>query len=125
MEDRPGLAAIALTIDTLVITAIVNDCGFHQLFERKIEALRNLGDIFITYSTSGNSQNIINDLKVARFFDLVSVGSTGNCKELMCSICDYLLEVPSSSTPRIPKGHLLSGHILYALIKNESFPFID
>ncbi|NDB69620.1 MAG: SIS domain-containing protein [Methylocystaceae bacterium] len=66
MVERPGLAAIALTTDTSVITAIGNGYGFDQLFARQIEALGNPGDIFIAYSTSGNSQNIINGLKVAR-----------------------------------------------------------
>ena len=125
MVDRPGLAAIALTTDTSVITAIGNDYGFDHLFARQIEALGNPGDIFIAYSTSGNSENIINGLKVARSLGLVSVGLTGNRKGLMCSMCDHLLEVPSSSTPRIQEGHLLLGHTLCALIENELFPLAD
>lgn len=122
MKNRPALAAIALTTDTSVITAIGNDYGFDHLFARQIEALGRPGDIFIAYSTSGNSSNIINALKVARSLGLVCVGFTGNRRGLMCTLCDYLLEVPSSSTPRIQEGHLLLGHTLCALIENVLFP---
>lgn len=121
MFDRPGMAAIALTTDTSVITAIGNDYGYEELFARQIQSLGQAGDIFIAYSTSGNSKNILNGLKAARLLGLVCVGFTGNRKGQICKMCDHILEVPSHSTPRIQEGHLLLGHTLCALIEDALF----
>lgn len=119
--DRPGLPAIALTTDTSIITAIGNDYGYEKLFSRQIQALGNPGDIFIAYSTSGKSKNILAALREARNKNLVCIGFSGNQGGEMTELCDYLLEVPSSSTPKIQEGHLVLGHILCGLIEQEIF----
>jgi len=119
--DRPGLPAVALTTDTSIITAIGNDYGYEKLFSRQIQALGNPGDIFVAYSTSGKSQNIIAALEEAKNKNLVCIGFTGNQVGKMSSLCDYLFEVPSSSTPKIQEGHLALGHILCGLIEREIF----
>lgn len=119
--DRPGLPAIALTTDTSIITAIGNDYGYEKLFSRQIQALGNPGDIFIAYSTSGKSKNILAALSEARNKNLVSIGFTGNQGGEMTELCDYLFEVPSSNTPKIQEGHLVLGHILCGLIEQEIF----
>lgn len=119
--DRPGLPAIALTTDTSILTAIGNDYGYENLFTRQIQALGRKGDIFIGYSTSGKSPNIIRAFEEAKSRGLVCVGFTGSRGGPMKDICDYLLEVPSIDTPKIQEGHLVLGHILCGLIENAMF----
>jgi D-sedoheptulose 7-phosphate isomerase len=119
--DRPGLAAVALTTDTSIMTAIGNDYGYEELFVRQIQALGNAGDAFIAYSTSGKSPNIVRALEEARARKLVCIGFTGNRRGPMNLLCDYCLEVPSSDTPRIQEGHLLLGHLLCGLVERAIF----
>lgn len=119
--DRPGLPAIALTTDTSIVTAIGNDYGYEKLFERQIQAHGNYGDVFIGYSTSGESQNILNAFAESRKRGLVCIGLTGNRGGSMRDVCDYLLEIPSADTPKIQEGHAVLGHILCGLIENAIF----
>lgn len=119
--DRPGLSAIALTTDTSILTAIGNDYGYERLFARQIQAHGSKGDIFIGYSTSGKSPNILSAFEEARSRGLVCVGLTGNCGGPMRELCDILLEVPSNNTPKIQEGHLVLGHILCGLIEEALF----
>ncbi|MBT4147161.1 MAG: D-sedoheptulose 7-phosphate isomerase [Gammaproteobacteria bacterium] len=123
--DRPALSAIALTTDTSILTAIGNDYGYDSLFVRQIQANGNKGDIFIGYSTSGQSPNILNAFKEARIREMVCIGFTGNKGGQMCGLCDYLLEVPSSDTPKIQEGHLVLGHILCGLVESTMFKAPD
>ena len=120
MFDRPGLPAIALTTDTSIITAIGNDYGYESLFSRQIQALGKSGDIFIAYSTSGKSPNILNALVEAKV-GIKSIGLTGNKKAEMNNLCDIVLEVPSADTPKIQEGHLVIGHIICGIIENNIF----
>ena len=119
--DRPGLPAIALTVDTSIVTAIGNDYGYVKLFERQLQSLAQPGDIFFAYSTSGNSPNIIRALEFAKTHSITSIGFTGNRKGAMNALCDHLLEIPSVSTPKIQEGHLVIGHIICGLIEKVIF----
>jgi D-sedoheptulose 7-phosphate isomerase len=119
--DRPGLPAIALTTDSSILTAIGNDYGYERLFSRQVQAHGNKGDVFVGYSTSGKSPNILSAFEEARKRGLVCIGLTGNRGGPMRDLCDYLLEVPSSDTPKIQEGHLVLGHILCGLIENAMF----
>ena len=119
--DRPGLPAIALTTDTSILTAIGNDYGYEKLFARQIQAHGQKGDIFIAYSTSGTSPNVIFALEEAHKYGLICVGLTGSNGGLMRNLCHYLLEVPSGSTPRIQECHAILGHILCGLVENAIF----
>jgi len=119
--DRPGLPAIALTTDTSILTAIGNDYGYEALFARQVQAHGNQGDVLIGYSTSGTSPNILRAFDEAHTGGLVCVGLTGNRGGSMRELCDYLLEVPSSNTPKIQEGHLVLGHILCGLVENAIF----
>tara|TARA_B100000214_G_scaffold139002_1_gene99275 strand:+ start:417 stop:995 length:579 start_codon:yes stop_codon:yes gene_type:complete len=121
MFDRPGLPAIALTTDTSILTAIGNDYGYDCLFSRQIEALGVSGDVFIAYSTSGKSPNILKALIDAKSAGLVTIGLTGNQKASMNDLCDIVLEVPSADTPKIQEGHLIIGHIICGIIENTIF----
>ncbi|MCY7315804.1 MAG: D-sedoheptulose 7-phosphate isomerase [Rubrivivax sp.] len=119
--DRPGLAAVALTTDTSILTAIGNDYGYERLFARQVQALGRAGDIFIAYSTSGASANILAALRTAREAGLVTIGFTGARQAPMPALCDHVLAVPSVNTPEIQAGHLVLGHILCELIESTLF----
>jgi D-sedoheptulose 7-phosphate isomerase len=119
--DRPGLPAIALTTDTSILTAIGNDYGYDKLFARPIQAHGRKGDVFIGYSTSGRSPNILGAFDEARSRGLVCIGFTGNRGGPMRKLCHYLLEVPATDTPKIQEGHLVLGHTLCGLIENALF----
>jgi len=120
--DRPGLPAFALTTDTSVLTAIGNDYGYERLFARQVEAVGGAGDVFFGISTSGRSPNVLNALDVARAKELVTVGMTGQAGGQMPGRCDYLLRVPSQSTPRIQEGHIAIGHAICQIIEAQMFP---
>ena len=119
--DRPGLAAVALTTDTSILTAIGNDYGYEMLFARQVQALGRRGDVFIAYSTSGRSPNILRALQTARAAGLCTVGFTGNREGSLGGLCDHLLAVPAADTPKIQEGHLVLGHILCGLVESALF----
>ena len=115
------MAAVALTTDTSILTAIGNDYGYEHLFSRQISSIANKDDIFIGYSTSGKSANIINAFQEAKDSGLLCIGFTGNNDSPMTQFCDYLFAIPSSLTPKIQEGHLVLGHILCGLIEKNIF----
>lgn len=119
--DRPGLSALALTTDTSILTAIGNDYGYERLFARQVQSHGQRGDVFIAYSTSGKSPNILLALQEARERGMVCIGLTGNRGGPMLELCDFTLEVPSADTPKIQEGHLILGHTLCGLIENAIF----
>jgi D-sedoheptulose 7-phosphate isomerase len=120
--DRPGLPAFALTTDTSVLTAIGNDYGYEQVFARQVEAVGGAGDVFFGISTSGRSPSVLKALDAARGKRLVTVGMTGRAGGQMPERCDYLLRVPSDSTPRIQEGHSAIGHAICQIIEAQMFP---
>lgn len=119
--DRPGLASIALSTDTSIMTAIGNDYGYENLFFRQVQAQGVSGDVFIGISTSGNSKNIIKALELCKEKNIISVGLTGASGGAMNELCDYCIKVPSSCTPRIQEAHILIGHIICAIVEEELF----
>ena len=116
---RKGLPAIALTTDSSILTAIANDFGFQHIFDRQIEALARKEDVVIGISTSGNSENIINALKLASKLSCKTIGLTGQGGGLMNEICDIVVDAPSSNTPRIQEMHIIIGHTICHIIDNE------
>lgn len=119
--DRPGLAAIALTTDTSILTAIGNDYGYERVFARQIEAIGRAGDSFVGISTSGNSPNIIAAFDAARKKGLTTVGLTGKTGGRMRDACHHVLCAPSDVTPRIQECHLATYHLLCALVEEAMF----
>jgi len=119
--DRPGLPSIALTTDTSILTAIGNDYGYEKLFARQVQANGSNGDVFIGISTSGNSKNIIEALKVCKEKNIITVGLTGYSGGMMKEFCDYCICVPSNETPRIQEAHILIGHIICSVVEEEIF----
>jgi D-sedoheptulose 7-phosphate isomerase len=120
--DRAPAAALALTTDTCVLTAIGNDYGYDRVFERQILALGCPGDVLIAISTSGRSPNILRAIGAAREKRLVIVGFTGRIGGEMASRCDLRLHVPSDSTPLIQQIHITAGHLICGLVEERLFP---
>ena len=118
-SDRRGLPAIALTTDTSILTSVGNDYGYDRIFDRQVEALANKGDLIIGISTSGNSQNIVNVLKLGRELDCKTLGFSGREGGVMNELCDVNLIVPSNNTPRIQEMHILFGHIICQIVDDE------
>lgn len=119
--DRPGLAGIALTTDTSVLTAIGNDYGYEHVFRRQVQALARRGDVLIGLSTSGNSPNVVAALVEARSMGVITAGFTGNRNGKMDALCDHLVRIPSSLTPRIQEGHIAVGHTLCGVVEAAMF----
>jgi D-sedoheptulose 7-phosphate isomerase len=119
--DRPPLAAIALTTDSSIHTAIGNDYGYEYIFSRQVQALGRTGDVFIAISTSGNSPNILKAVEAAKSIGLVVIGLTGRSGGKMKAMCDVCLCAPSDSTPRIQECHLVIEHSLCACIEESLF----
>ncbi len=119
--DRPGLASLALTTDTSILTAVANDYGYERLFARQIQANGAAGDMFIAISTSGNSANILEALKECQDKGIITVGLTGETGGKMADLCDYCIKVPSASTPRIQESHILIGHIICSVVEEALF----
>ncbi len=118
---RPPLAAIALTTDTSILTAIGNDYGFEHVFSRQIEALGKGGDVLIAISTSGKSENIIKAMDTAKKMGIKVVGLTGQHEGDMFELSDILYNAPSTSTQEIQEYHIKAGHEFCALIEQEIF----
>jgi D-sedoheptulose 7-phosphate isomerase len=117
--DRRGLAAIALTTDTSILTAISNDYGFDRVFSRQIEALANPGDVTIGISTGGTSVNVVRALKDSAKMKCATIGLSGKSGGNFNEICDVNLIMPSEETSRIQEMHILIGHTICHLIEQE------
>ncbi len=115
-RERHPLPAIALTTDTSILTAVANDYSFMEVFSRQVKALGNQGDVLVGFSTSGKSKNVLDALKVAREKKLLTVGITGKKGGDMIDMCDYVLCVPSDSTPLIQEVHITIAHLLCELV---------
>ena len=118
--DRPALAALSLSTDTSIITAVGNDYGFDQLFARQVEAQGCTGDVFIGISTSGRSKNLVEALSACRAKGITSVAIVG-ANPCPMDDYDYVLHVPSTETPRIQECQTLIGHILCYIVEQELF----
>ena len=120
--DRAPGAAIALTTDSSVLTAIGNDYGYEQLFERQVRGLGRKGDVLIAISTSGRSPNILRAITAARELGVVTIGLTGMSGGEMPAICDLCLRAPSDSTPLIQQIHITAGHVICGLVEERLYP---
>ena len=119
--DRKPLFAEALHVNSSFVTAVANDYGYSQIYSRMVESAGRKDDILLGISTSGNSENIINALKKAKEIGMFTIGFAGNDIGDMGDICDIIIRVPSSNTPRIQESHILIGHIICQLIEEKIF----
>lgn len=114
--ERRGLAAVALTTDTSVLTSLGNDYGMEYVFERQVKALGREGDVLIAITTSGNSRNIHKALQAAREQGVVTVGLLGGTGGTCREICDHAFVVDSNVTARVQEMHITLGHIICGLV---------
>ena len=114
-DDRPALAAIALTTDTSALTAIANDFGFVEVFERQVEALGRRGDVLVCLSTSGSSPNVIHAARAARGRRMRVVALVGPGRCPLDDVADVAIHAPGETSGRIQQGHATLGHLLCTL----------
>jgi D-sedoheptulose 7-phosphate isomerase len=119
-RERRGMASVALTTDSSVLTSVSNDYGFESVFARQVEALCRPGDMLVGLSTSGNSANVLRAMEVAATLGVDRVGLTGGSGGRLREQCELCLVVPSDNTARIQEAHILIGHILCDLVEREA-----
>lgn len=115
--ERPGLAALALTTNTSVLTAAANDYGFDKIFSRQIESLVATGDVLVALSTSGTSSNVLRGAEAGRARGATVVALTGETGGKLAPLADLLINVPSSDPQRIQEAHITIGHIVCSLVE--------
>jgi D-sedoheptulose 7-phosphate isomerase len=118
-KERAAIPAIALTVDSSSLTALGNDYGFEAIFSRQIEALATAKDAVIGISTSGNSQNVIRALNLARNMGAATIGLMGQGGGNMRDCVDICIVVPSDDTARIQEVHITIGHIICEIIEQD------
>jgi D-sedoheptulose 7-phosphate isomerase len=119
--DRNPLPSDALHCNTSYLTAVANDYGYDVVYSRMIKGIGRPGDVLVGLSTSGNSVNIIKALEQARELGMTTIGFTGHSGGSMKAYCDYLVNIPSTDTPRIQEGHITTGHIICQLVEEHLF----
>lgn len=119
--DRPPLDAEALHVNSSYVTAVANDYTYDEIYSRYVNGVGKKGDVLIGISTSGNSENILRALKVAKSKEMVTVAMTGESGGKMKDVVDFLLNVPSTDTPRIQEAHIMLGHIFCQIVEEDLF----
>ena len=119
--DRDPLPSEALHCNSSYMTAVANDYGYDVVYSRIVKGMGKPGDVLIGLSTSGNSVNIIKAMEQAAEIGMINVVLTGESGGKLRNMCDYLINVPSSDTPRIQESHIMIGHIICELVETELF----
>lgn len=117
--NRPGMAGLALTVDTSALTAVGNDFGYEFVFSRQVESLGRAGDVLVGISTSGRSKNVVKAMEVARARGIVTVAMTGANHGPMADLADHWIAIPHTETQKIQEGHIVLGHIFCALVEEQ------
>ncbi len=120
-KDRKALPSEALHCNTSYLTAVANDYSYDVIYSRLIEGVCVQGDVLVGLSTSGNSKNILNAFATAKGMGVITIGMTGAGGGKMKDAGDYLINVPSSDTPRIQESHIMIGHIICELVEANIF----
>ena len=122
--DRPPLNSEALHCNTSYLTAVANDYGYDLIYSRMIDGACHPGDVLVGISTSGNSKNICNAFRKAKELGVITIAMTGASGGEMKDFADFMLNVPSSDTPRIQESHILLGHIICEIVEARMFPCV-
>ncbi len=122
LKDRTPLPAISLTVDTSALTAIGNDYGYENIFSRQLQGIGVEGDILYATSTSGNSKNVLEAMRVANDLNIKIIGLTGEDGGKMYESCHTLINVPSRKTNKIQEMHILVGHFICGKVEETLFP---
>lgn len=118
-KERPALSAIALTVDTSILTALANDYGYDSIFKRQVEALGKPGDVLIGLSTSGDSINVVSAIQRANELGLTTIGMTGEQRSKIKKFATHTICVPSSVANSIQEMHIAIGHLICDLIEQS------
>jgi D-sedoheptulose 7-phosphate isomerase len=118
-KNRKAYAAISLSSNICIMTAIGNDYGFDEIFSRQIEALAQKNDLVVAISTSGESQNVIKAVARAKELGLKTVGFLGKSGGKLKGLVDLSLLISTEDTPRIQEMHILAGHIICEIVEEE------
>ena len=121
IKERKPLYAEALHVNSSYMTAVSNDYGFESTYSRMLEAIGKKGDVLIALSTSGNSENVINAVKMANSLGMLSVGMSGAMGGKIKDLCQHNIIIPSSNTARVQEAHILVGHIFCQIIEEQIF----
>ncbi len=116
--NRESIPALSLAQDTSTLTACINDYGPDDIFKRVFSGLSSKGDTLLAITTSGNSRNIIETLKLAKERDIYSIGFLGNGGGEALQYCDLAFVVPGKVTARIQESHITAGHALLQYIED-------
>ena len=120
-KDRKALPSDALHCNSSYLTAVANDYSYDVIYARLLEGLAKPGDVLVGISTSGNSGNIVKAFEMAKTIGVTTIGFTGQNGGKLKSLGDYLINVPSNTTPRIQESHILVGHIICELVEINIF----
>ena len=121
IKERKPLYAEALHVNSSYMTAVSNDYGFESTYSRMLEAIGKKGDVLIALSTSGNSENVVNAVKMANSLDMLSVGMSGDKGGKIKELCQHNIIIPSLNTARIQEAHIIVGHIFCQIIEDKLF----
>ena len=121
IKERKPLYAEALHVNSSYMTAVSNDYGFESTYSRMLEAIGKKGDVLIALSTSGNSENVVNAVKMANSLGMLSVGMSGATGGKIKELCQHNIIIPSSNTARIQEAHIIVGHIFCQIIEEKLF----
>ena len=121
IKERKPLYAEALHVNSSYMTAVSNDYGFESTYSRMLEAIGKKGDVLIALSTSGNSENVVNAVKMANSLEMLSVGMSGATGGKIKELCQHNIIIPSSNTARIQEAHIIVGHIFCQIIEENLF----
>jgi len=119
--DRKALPAEALHCNTSYLTAVANDYSFDDIYSRLIDGIGEAGDVLVGLSTSGNSANIVKAFETAKKKEMITIGFTGKSGGNLKTLCDHLINIPSTDTPRIQESHIMVGHIICQLVEEAYF----
>jgi len=120
-KDRKALPSDALHCNTSYLTAVANDYSYDVIYARLLEGIAKKGDVLVGISTSGNSGNIVKAFEMAKTIGVTTIGFTGQKGGKMKDLGDFLINVPSNTTPRIQESHILVGHIICELVEINIF----
>ncbi len=123
--DRAPLYAEALHVNSSYVTAVANDYSYDDIYSRMVQAAGKPGDVLIGLSTSGNSENVLRALKLAKSQGMITIAFSGETGGKLAAIADICIKVPSTNTARIQESHILIGHILCEIIESSLFPKMD
>ncbi|HNW51871.1 MAG TPA: SIS domain-containing protein [Prolixibacteraceae bacterium] len=119
--NRDPLEAEACHVNTSFLTAVANDFGYQKAYARYVKSTGKKGDVLVGLSTSGNSENILEAIKVAQTIGMKIVAFTGKSGGKMKEFADFLINIPSNDTPRIQEAHILIGHIICEMVEKNIF----